>query len=478
MPEKSEPMKTSRPALQKSFLLLLSIFLGGSSLAEDASPNIILVFCDNLGYGDIGCYGSKLHETPHLDKMAAEGMRWTDFYVASGVCTPSRAALMTGCYPRRVNMHLSDTGGWVLQPVAARGLHPSETTIAETLKEQGYATTIIGKWHLGDQLQFLPTRQGFDSYFGIPYSDDMTQRAGKPWPPLPLMKDEEVIEAPVDRNPLTKRYTEAAVSFIRKHQEQPFFLYMPQAMPGSTRAPYASDQFRDQSRNGRWGDSIEELDWSMGQILKALKDTGLDERTLVIWMSDNGAPQRNPPQGINTPLKGWGYDTSEGAMRVPCIMCWPGKIPESSVCSEVATAMDLMPTLADLTQSPLPSNPIDGKSILPLMLGKPDAKSPHEAFFYYFTTQLQAVRSGRWKLYLPLKSKLGRPVRKDTEPELYDLVDDIGESRNVASAHPEIIQKLMKLADAARKELGDDDQPGSGQRPAGHEETPTPRIRR
>ena len=241
-----------------------------------SKPNIIYISCDNLGYGDVEPFGSQLHRTPHLTRMATEGMKFTHYYSASGVCTPSRAALMTGCYPCRVSMDVTD--GAVLRPVSQIGLHPQETTIAEVLQLAGYSTAIFGKWHLGDQLEFLPTRQGFDYYLGIPYSDDMTPLPNKNWPPLPLMENETVIEAPVDRNLLTKRYTERATEFIEQNQKNPFFLYLPQAMPGSTQTAFASPAFKGRSRNGTWGDSIEELDWSTGQILDKLVDLGIDAR--------------------------------------------------------------------------------------------------------------------------------------------------------------------------------------------------------
>lgn len=286
--------------------LLFSLLCLPLLLKAENPPNVIFVLVDNLGNGDVKCFNPQsLHRTPHLDQMAAEGTRFTSYYSASGVCTPSRAALMTGCYPCRVDMHVSDKGGLVLQPVAAKGLNPKETTVAEVMKTAGYTTAIIGKWHLGDQPEFLPTRQGFDSFFGIPYSDDMVKELRPDeWPELPLMRDEEVIEAPVDRDYLTKRYTEEAVKFITAHQDKPFFLYLPHAMPGSTKDPYASPAFKDKSANGHWGDSIEELDWSMGEILSTLKKLHLDEKTLVIWTSDNGAPNRKPPQGSNAPYEG------------------------------------------------------------------------------------------------------------------------------------------------------------------------------
>lgn len=472
------------PCAGRSWLVLAAVLVlivssgDAGEAAESAPPNLVLILCDNLGYGDVGCFGSTLHRTPHLDRMAAEGMRLTDFYVASGVCTPSRAAIMTGCYPRRVNLHVSDTNGLVLQPVSPKGLHPDERTLAEILKDAGYATACIGKWHLGDQPEFLPTRQGFDEYLGIPYSDDMTPREGKPWPPLPLLKGEEVIEAGVDRNLLTRRYTEASIEFIEEHQDEPFFLYLPHAMPGSTREPFASDRFRGKSANGAYGDSVEELDWSTGEILSALERLGLDEKTLVIWTSDNGAPRRNPPQGINIPLRGWGYDTSEGAMRVPAIVRWPGHVPQGVSCSELCTAMDLLPTFAALAGAALPEGTqLDGRNIWPLLSGHPEASSPHEAFYYYAGTQLQAVRSGDWKLYLAVETLPGsrRPPMKET-PALFNLATDLAEETNLVSSHPQVVKRLMTLAESARKDLGDADREGVGQRPAGWVDHVTPRV--
>ncbi len=446
-----------------------------SAAAEPSKPNVIVILCDNLGYGDIGCFGSTKHRTPQIDQMAAEGLKLTDFYVSSGVCTPSRASLMTGCYPRRVNMHVSARGGAVLRPVGRRGLHPDEVTIAEVLKSQGYATACIGKWHLGDQPQFLPTRQGFDTYFGIPYSDDMTPRPSQNWPPLPLMKDERVVEAPADRNTLTRRYTEASIEFIRQNRDRPFFLYLPHAMPGSTQHPFASKRFRGKSANGPWGDSVEEIDWSTGEILKALKELELDSKTLVLWTSDNGAPRRNPPQGINTPLGGWGYTTREGGMRVPCVVRWPGKIPAGSVSHELCTTMDLLPTFAALARTTVPQERIiDGKDIWPLLSGEAGATSPHEAFYYYQRGQLQAVRSGKWKLQLPRPAKGKRNPAQ--ELALFDVRADAAESVNLAKSHPEIARKLQGLAEQARVDLGDDDRPGRNQRPAGHEPNPQPRV--
>ena len=445
-------------------------------------PNIIIMFADNQGYGDLGCYGSTVHRTPHIDRMAEEGIRLTSFYSTSGVCTPSRASLMTGCYPRRVNMHESGDGRWVLFPEDKKGLHPDEITLARLLKNQGYATACFGKWHLGDQPAFLPTRHGFDEYFGIPYSEDMVPNERFPdRPPLPLMRQETVVEAPVDRAYLTKRYTEESIRFIEEQKNGPFFLYLPHAMPGSTAHPFASPRFAGKSANGKYGDSIEELDWSAGEILAALKRLNLDDRTLVMWISDNGAVKRDPQQGSNAPLSGWGYDTTEGGQRVPFVARWPGVIPQGAVSDEVATMMDLLPTCTPLAGTKPPEDRvIDGFDIMPLLTGDTSMKSQYDeaGFFYYHWRQLQAVRSGPWKLYLPLEEKLlnlrGDTVR--TDAVLYDVRNDLGEKAELSAQHPDVVGRLLGLADLAREELGDDEHQGKGQRPGGWVENPTPRL--
>ena len=460
-------------------ILALSCIFSGLLEAAERPPNFLIIFCDNLGYGDVGCFGSKLHRTPNLDRMAAEGTKFTHFYVSSGVCTPSRASLMTGCYPRRVNLHLSGQNLAVLRPMDRKGLNPNELTIARVLKNSGYATACVGKWHLGDQPQFLPTRHGFDYYFGIPYSDDMTHdkdRRGE-WPPLPLMRNDKVIEAPVDRDTLTQRYTAEVIRFITEHKAQPFFVYMPQAMPGSTARPFASERFKGKSANGPYGDSVEELDWSAGEVMSALRRLGLDERTLVVWTADNGAVKHDPPQGSNGPLGGWAYTTAEGAMRVPCIMRWPGKIPAGGECAELATTMDLLPTLAQLAGTKPPSDRvIDGRDIWPLMSNKDGARSPHEAFFYYHVEQLQAVRSGPWKLYLPLKNRQLnlRGKTGESPAKLFNVVTDSAEKQNLSAQHADIVSRLTALAERAREDLGDLNRPGKNQRSAGWEENPKP----
>ncbi|NLT71840.1 MAG: sulfatase [Verrucomicrobiaceae bacterium] len=450
-------------------------------------PNFIIIFTDNLGYGDIEPFGSTLHRTPNLNRMAEEGRRFTHFCVSAGVCTPSRATIMTGCYAQRVSLHMNPRDRHVLRPVSPYGLHPDEITIAEVLKENGYATAAIGKWHLGDQPPFWPTRQGFDEYFGVPYSDDMTGRIwkqdGSEWPPLPLMENETVIEAPVDRDYLTQRETKRAIDFIERHRERPFFLYLPQAMPGSTAAPFSSPAFRGKSKNGPWGDAIEELDWSTGQILEKLRETGLDKKTLVIWTSDNGAPikanREDLSRGSNRPLSGTGYTTAEGAFRVPMIAWWPGTVPAATTCEELAATMDLLPTFARLAGGEPPQDrKIDGLDIRPLLTGEPGATTPHEAYYYYYLDQLQAVRSGPWKLFLPLDECLRHPHfkagEKNTPPLLFHVVDDIATEHDVAAQHPDIVARLTALADTMRADLGDRDQPGPGIRPRGHVENPVP----
>lgn len=454
--------------------------LSMTSWAAD-QPNVVLIFVDNLGNGDLGCFGSTLHRTPHIDRMAAEGTKFTSFYVASGVCTPSRAALMTGCYPRRINMHVSDKNGAVLQPIAAKGLNPNEVTIGEVLKSTGYATACIGKWHLGDQPAFLPTRQGFDEFFGIPYSDDMTKdKRPAEWPELPLLRGEKVIEAPVERDDLVKRCTEEAITFIERNQARPFFVYLPHTMPGSTAHPFSSPAFRGKSRNGDYGDAVEEIDWSTGEILAALRRLDLDSKTLVIFTSDNGAVKRNPSQGSNAPYRGSGYDTSEGAMRMPCVMRWPGRIPSGKIQDALCSTMDLLPTLAGLCGASLPVSAIDGHDVRPLIFNAAETKSPwdQEGFFYYYMEQLQAVRAGSWKLYLPLKAKLITLARK-TAPaklELYDVRSDQGETHEVSAEHPEVVRRLLALADRGRSEIGDMTSVGKGQRAAGAVKEPKPLL--
>ena len=446
-------------------LMSVVALLAAEATAQSDSqpPNFIIIFCDDLGYSDIGCFGSELHRTPNIDRMAAEGTKFTSFYVTSGVCSPSRSSLMTGCYPRRVNLHQDHGGAWVLFPRGKRGLNPDEVTIAEVLKDAGYATAIVGKWHLGDQPDFLPTRQGFDRYFGIPYSNDMGHDSRpKPYkyPPLPLLRNEQVLESEPDQRYLTQRYTDEAVQFIESHRDGPFFLYLPHTMPHWPQ--YASEAFAGKSKNGKWGDAVEEIDWSTGVILDKLKDLGIDDRTLVIFTSDNGGATRHGAH--NEPLKGGKGSTFEGGQRVCNVMRWPGQVPAGRSCEALVTSMDILPTLAKLAGTTPPKNRIiDGKDISELLLGKPNARSPHNAFYYYFKDRLECVRSGPWKLRIA-QVRGGENVKL---PQLFNLEEDIGETKDVSSNHPEVVSRLTRLAAQARADLGDGDQPGENQRSAG-----------
>jgi len=451
----------------------------GHRRSKGKKPNFIIIFCDDQGYADVGCFGAEGFETPNLDRMAAEGVRFTDFYVGSSICGPSRAALMTGCYPQRVSMASN------LSPNAERGLNPKETTIAKLLKTRGYATACYGKWHLGDNPKFLPTRHGFDEYFGIPYSNDMSAATNtsiplaQHWPPLPLMHNEKVIELEPDQTKLTTWYTEWAIKFIEENRDRPFFVYLPHAMPHIPL--HVSDKFKGKSKRGMYGDVIMEIDWSAGQILKTLKKLGLDEDTLVIFTSDNGPWLRYGDYGGSAkPLREGKATTFEGGQREPCIMRWPGKIPAGKVSGEPVAAMDILPTLAKLSGAKLPRNRIDGKNIWPLMSGQAGAKSPHEALFYYMSGNLQAVRCGKWKLHLPHRyrsvvetgsgGKAGRYAFKEIELSLFDLEKDISEQHDVSAEHPDVVERLMALADKMSEDLGDTARKIKGKniRPAGH----------
>ena len=460
-------------------LISVLAFSGLTVMAQAAEkPNVIIVLIDDFGYGDLGCYGSTKHRTPHIDQMAREGIRLTDFYVGSSVSTPSRAALLTGCYPRRVSMHvnadpkpLMSVGRQVLFPASHKGLNPSEVTIAELLKGQGYATACIGKWHLGDQLPFLPTRQGFDYYYGIPYSNDMD----RPYCPLPLMEQEEVIVAPVNQDSLTIRYTNKTVEFIKAHKDTPFFIYLCHNMTHDPLA--ASPAFKGKSKNGLYGDATEELDWSMGVLFETLKQCGLDENTLVIFTSDNGAQEQFG--GTNRPLRGEKGTTYEGGFRVPCIMRWPARIPANQENDELVTSMDLLPTLASYCGYEIPKDRIiDGHDVTDILEGQSIA-SPTEVFYYYQKQQLQAVRWRNWKYHLPLQERIKGPHLPDTEvgeARLYDLDSDLSETENVIDRHPEVVRQMNKLIEEVRSDMGDWGYEGRNQRPAGVIDEPFPRV--
>ncbi len=454
---------------------LLAESTGSSKLERQRMPNFIVIFCDDLGYGDLGCYGSTKNRTPNIDQLAREGKRFTSFYSSSPVCTPSRSSLMTGCYARRIGMHEDFTGHWVLIPRSRRGLAPEETTLPEMLKSIGYTTACVGKWHLGDQPQHLPTRHGFDFYFGIPYSNDM-QSKGRGDPPLPLVRQEQVLEAPAEQTTLTQRYTEEVVSFIEENQDKPFFVYLPHTFPHLPL--FASEHFHGKSSNGRYGDAVEEIDWSTAQIMACLKRLKLDDNTLVIFTSDNGSNGRNG--GSNAPLSGAKGSTMEGGMRVPMIARWPNKIAAGSECNTLTTTMDLLPTFAKLSGANLPDRKIDGHDMSShLMASK--TQSAYDAFYYYRRRQLQAVRVGEWKYHLPLeatfpnwttpdKSGKGRPGK------LVNLEEDLQEKRDLSGQHPEIVTRMQRFAQQAIKELGNENLAGAEQRPASTLDSSKPMV--
>jgi len=422
---------------------------GASESKPDRRPNFVVIFTDDQGYQDVGCFGSPDINTPCLDKMAAEGRKFTDFHVAAPVCTPSRAALLTGCYPQRVSLP------HVLFPASKSGISPNEVTIAELLKTRGYATACIGKWHLGHLPPFLPTRHGFDSYFGIPYSNDMHSEKRKE-PPIPLMRDEKILEQPAVQETLTERYTAEAIKFITANKDRPFFVYLPHTMPHTPL--HVSERFKGKSKRGLYGDVIECIDWGVGQILETLAKLGLDKHTLVVFTSDNGPwLVKREHGGAALPLRSGKGTTYEGGMRVPCIMRWSGRIPADSTCGELTSTMDLLPTFARLAGAKPPADRvIDGKDIWPLMAGAKGAKTPHDAFFYYHGLHLQAVRSGDWKLILERTEKRRgkKPPRKIAQA-LYNLGEDIGERNDVSAAHPDVVKRLLALAQQCREDLGD-----------------------
>lgn len=467
-------------------LFSAALLLAGSALPA-ATPNFILINVDDLGYADIGPFGST-SATPHLDRMAREGMKLTSHYAAP-VCSPSRAAMLTGCYPKR-----SLPIPHVLFPAAATGLHPDEVTVAEVLKARGYATACIGKWHLGDQPEFLPTRQGFDRYYGIPYSNDMgtaaegsksnpgqplpAPKAGKgkgkakapanddyglrgaSQPPLPLLDNERVVERvkAEQQHTLTRRYTERACDFIRAHRDGPFFLYLPHS---AVHFPlYPGKDWMGKSPNGLLGDWAQEVDASTGRILDLLRELKLDRNTLVIFTSDNGG---SVPHGSNNaPLRGSKGQTYEGGIRVCTLAWWPGRVPAGSRTEAITAHLDWLPTFAALAQAELPARKLDGKDVSPLLLGQAGATG-RESFHYYRGFKLEAVRSGPWKLHLD-------------KAELYHLGEDIGEAANVAARHPAEVARLRALADAMQADLGLDGATAPGVRPLGRVANPQPLI--
>jgi len=472
-------------------LLMVGITACNPEMNSDQPPNFVIIFIDDEGYGDVGCFGATGFETPNIDRMAAEGMRFTNFYSAAASCTPSRAGLLTGCYPPRIGMT------WVLFPHDSTGLHSQETTIAELVKQKDYATAVVGKWHLGFQEEFLPLQHGFDEFFGLPYSNDMwpVHYNGLPvtednflkrWklecPPLPLIDGNEKVEEITclpDQDMLTTRYTERAVDFIRCNSDHPFLLYLPHTM---AHVPLGvSDKFRGKSEQGMYGDVMMEIDWSVGEIIRTLEENNLEENTLVIFTTDNG-PWLNYGNhgGSAGGLKEGKGTVFEGGFRVPCIMKWPAVIPTGIVCSQIASSIDILPTIAEAAGTGLPEKEIDGISLMPLLNGETDS-AVREEYFCYSGRTLNAVRKGNWKLVFPhdynsnLDSKVGNDgwpgemIRASFGGGLYNLRRDPGEQYDMSSEYPDIVEELETLAGKMRNDLGD---AGSGitgkeNRPAG-----------
>jgi arylsulfatase A len=436
----------------------------------EPKPNIVIIFIDDMGYADIGPFGATKQKTPNLDRMAAEGMKLTNFYAAP-VCSVSRAQMMTGCYGARVSVP------GVYGPGGGPGLNSKEFTIARRLKELGYATQCVGKWHLGDQPEFLPTKHGFDHYLGIPYSNDMQRKAKATGQNVvPLVRDDKVQELLTDeqQDRIVERYTDEAVGFVKKNKDKPFFLYLPHS---AVHVPiHPGEKFRGKSGNGRYGDWVEEVDWSVGQVMDTLRDLKLAENTFVLFTSDNGPwLVKGADAGSALPLRGGKASTWEGGMREPTLAWWPGKIAPKSVSDVVAGTIDMLPTCVTIAGGQVPAEPvIDGRDLSPVLFGG-SKESPREAHYYFLGYNLQAVRQGPWKLAITPQLD---PAQKDTaeasktNPRLYNLVDDVGEKSNVADKHPEIVAKLMALATKMNDEIGG--QKPKARRPAGIVENPKP----
>lgn len=434
----NRPRLTTQQALVLVILVIAGVPYHSTSAKAQAPPNIVIYFVDDLGYGDLSCYGSKAIRTPNIDRMAAEGIRLTSFTTANSVCSPSRAALLTGRYPTRVGVPR------VLFPNDKIGLPENEVTIAEALKSNSYATACIGKWHLGHLPQFLPTNQGFDSYFGIPYSNDMN--------PTPLMRNLETVEEPADQDTLTERYTEEAVKFIAASKNKPFFLYVAHNMPHIPL--HVSPRFRGKSKAGLYGDAVEAIDWSVEQILDTLKKHQLERNTLVIFASDNGPWY----QGSPGKLRGRKGTTYEGGFRVPFVARWPGHIPRGVISDEPVTALDLFPTFLAATATRVdPAIALDGRDALPLLTGKVSRRAPH-LFLYFDNNYLQAARLGKWKVHVarydipPYNPAMRQRQNKAlTPPELYNLEIDPDESYDLAYDYPEVVEDLKRRIAEAMK---------------------------
>ena len=423
----------------KKLLILFIILIAGCTKKEDAKlkPNIIIFFTDDQGYADVGVYGAEGFETPHLDRLASEGIRFTDFYVPATVCTPSRAGLLTGRYPKRANLHEA-----VIFPFSEHGLSPSEYTMAEMLKDAGYTTACIGKWHLGHKEEFMPNNHGFDYFYGVPYSNDMDghfyRHNNFQSPPLPIYRNRDVIQEGPDQRYLTKMYTEETIRFIQQEKDRPFFIYLPHNMP---HVPlHVSEDFEGKSDQGLYGDVIMELDWSAGEIVNALKTEGIYDNTIFIFTSDNG-----PQIGSAYPLRGKKATTWEGGQRVPAILVWPEMVAANQVNSEMVTSMDLMPTIAGIINTEIPEEKIlDGLDISENILGSYDIGIPERPFYYYARNgDLEAMRLGKWKMHIG--KSIGWSGDEAFKTALYDLEVDISESENIASAHPEIVVKMKNM---------------------------------
>lgn len=476
--------KTQGLPLKRLIILCLSFVALQYMEAKEQPPNFIIIFTDDMGYGDLSCYGNRITKTPHIDRLAEEGILFTDFYAGASLCTPSRAALLTGTYPVRNNMAVNYRGECVCFPVDEKGLHPDELTIAELLKQKDYKTAIIGKWHLGDQHVFLPTRQGFDYYYGVPYSNDTGEGRFK-WrgnnqtydqPEIPLMRNETVIEQPVVQNTLTRRYTAEAVQFIEENRKDPFFLYYAHTMPHHPIS--ASEAFLGTSKNGLYGDVIEEIDWSVGEILKTLEELNIRERTVIIFTSDNGAP-RTYDAASNGPFSGYKGSVMEGGFRVPMLVSWKGTFPGGKRTGAVASVMDLLPTIADIAAVELPGDRvIDGMSMVEILTRPEEAATPHAYFAYYLMDQLKAIRVGDWKLHVPLDHYIDMWA-KDLGPRkarLYNLREDPGEQHDLSAVHRDTLEQMMVMAEVARRWIGDRNQHAPGSRPAGFVEKPVPLL--
>jgi len=431
----------------KATLLLSTLLFSTQAQAE--KPNIVVIFCDDLGYGDLGCYGHPSIRTPNLDRMAAEGMRFTDFYSAAPVCTPSRAALLTGRYAARSGM--ASEKRRVLFPDSTGGLPSSEITIAEALKAKGYATAAVGKWHLGHRPPYLPTNNGFDSFFGLPYSNDMDGLPGSKWQDpqwkdwnVPLMRNEEIVERPAVQTTLTRRYTEEAVKIIKANREKPFFLYLAHTMPHTPL--FASEEAAGKSARGRYGDVVEELDGSVGQVLAAIRAEGLEKKTLVVFTSDNGPWLIRNLEGGSAGLLNEGKgSTWDGGMREPGIFWWPGRIPAGKVTSELACTMDLFVTSLKLAGAEVPADrPIDGVDLSPVLFGT--GPGLRQSFVYYRDTTAWAIRKGPWKMHVTTRASYGKDAAVNHDPPLlFNLAQDPSEKFNVSAKHPGLVSEMRKL---------------------------------